>query len=480
MKSEISLLEALKAGDYESVISLINAGADVNTVGERGITPLLWTAINEHTEVARVLLDRGADVNQAGERGITPLLGAAISGSTEVAKLLLGRGAGVNQAGERGITPLLWTAINGHTGVARVLLDRGAYVNKADKDGRTPLLGAAMNGRSEVAKLLLDRGADVNKADEWGMTPLLWGAMRGQREIVKLFLKYGAPINNADIEQAEDTLKPILEQEKYLQDLIKFLDSTLSFSETNLESLAQEFTNEDGETIKIANGQLQGKGPAISLVELCSNEFAANTIKGMIFTKAISRQVALEFVKKVEDFSKETLPTLVELEKDLSFDTAGLVDDFKLLMIKDLIDGNEAAAGDRAHYYENLIFSYGTAEMTEAELKAQYPHPLDTPQAQKFFEDTSEEDQITEIAHHLVNRPDLVKITREAIEKGVLTSENKSFYQKVLVAYEKSMAEAAKSTHAAAAAMPLVEYCDDDEMPDIDQPREEPSGNFEG
>jgi hypothetical protein len=42
------------------------------------------------------------------------------------------------------------------------------------------------------------------------------------------------------------------------------------------------------------------------------------------------------------------------------------------------------------------------------------------------------------------------------------------------------MAEVAKSVSAAAAAMPLVEYCDDDEMPGIDQPREEPSGNFEG
>jgi hypothetical protein len=42
------------------------------------------------------------------------------------------------------------------------------------------------------------------------------------------------------------------------------------------------------------------------------------------------------------------------------------------------------------------------------------------------------------------------------------------------------MAEAAKSASTAAAAMPLVEYCDDDEMPGINQPREELPGNFEG
>jgi hypothetical protein len=288
-----------------------------------------------------------------------------------------------------------------------------------------------------------------------------------------LFLKYGATVSKKDIIYAHQDVKPLLNQTKYLQDLIKFLSSSPNYSKTNLESLAQEFTNEDGETIKIENGQLQGKGPAISLVELCSNEFGSDTIKGTIFTKAISRQVALEFVKKVKDFSKETLPTLVELEKDLSFDAEGLADDLKLLMIK----GHEAA-GDRAHYYENLVFLYEASGMTEAELKEQYPHPLDTAKAQKFFNNKTEEDQITEIAHHLVNRPDLVKVAREAIEKGVLTSENKSFYQKVLAAYEKSIAEAAKSA-SVAAAMPLVEYCDDDEMPGIDQPREELPGDFE-
>jgi hypothetical protein len=136
----------------------------------------------------------------------------------------------------------------------------------------------------------------------------------------------------------------------------------------------------------MANGQLQGKGPAISLVELCSNEFGSDTIKGMVFTKAIPRQAAHEFIKKIIKFSKEKSATLVELEEDLSFDANGLADDFKLLMIKDLIDDNEAAAGDRAHYYENLVFLYESSGMTEAELKEQYPHPLDTSPSSKVFQ----------------------------------------------------------------------------------------------
>jgi ankyrin repeat protein len=388
MRSEISLLEALKAEDYESAISLINAGVDVNQAGEWGITPLLLAAMKGHAEVAKLLLDRGADVNKADENRGAPLSWAAREGHTEVARLLLKRGADINQADEWGQTPLLVTALNGHAEVARLLLERGADVNKAEKNGRIILIWAAVHGHTEVARLLLERGEDVNQAAKDGRTPLLCAAKRGQREIVKLFLQYGAPINNKDIEQAEAILKPTLEQAKCLQDLIKFLSSNPIPNEINLQYFTQEFTNEDGETIKIANGQLQSKGPAISLVELCSNEFGSNTIKGMIFTKAISRQVALEFVKKVIKFSEEKPAILVELEKDLSF-ADGLVDDLKLLMIK-----NHETAGDRAHYYENLVFLYEDSGMTEAELKEEHPHPLDTIKAQKFFEDTSEEDQI--------------------------------------------------------------------------------------
>jgi len=83
---DISIHEAAKAGDIETVKQHIAAGTDVNIV--------------------ELLIDNGADVNGKTDEGRTPLHWAAYSGHKEIAELLIGEGAEMNAKERDGRTPL--------------------------------------------------------------------------------------------------------------------------------------------------------------------------------------------------------------------------------------------------------------------------------------------------------------------------------------------------------------------------------------
>ena len=48
-------------GDVQSVVCLVDAGADVNALGDRGCTPLFNAVMSSDPEVVRTLLNAGAD-----------------------------------------------------------------------------------------------------------------------------------------------------------------------------------------------------------------------------------------------------------------------------------------------------------------------------------------------------------------------------------------------------------------------------------
>ena len=59
-----------------------------------GFTPLHWAAYCGHVSVIEALMDRGAVVNAVDERGHTPLHVAAIWAQSDACEALIKRGAG--------------------------------------------------------------------------------------------------------------------------------------------------------------------------------------------------------------------------------------------------------------------------------------------------------------------------------------------------------------------------------------------------
>jgi len=201
------LMLAIKhSNDKEIILHIIHVGADVNTRNCDCQTPLLY-AINYscNIEVISALISAGADVNVKDTYGRTPLM-AAIENSwsmgLEVIQLLLDSGAETNVTNIRGRTPLIIAILHSQRPkITETLLSAGACVNVKDRDGQTPLTLAIALSKSiglEVIQNLIKSGADVNQSDSYGRTPLIRAILSKREDITNTLLKAGVEVNVTD------------------------------------------------------------------------------------------------------------------------------------------------------------------------------------------------------------------------------------------------------------------------------------------
>src|SRR6516162_7947093 len=162
---DTALLEAVESGDHAAAMRLLSAkGANVNSVGADGATPIMYAASNNDLELVRALIKAGANVKLASQFGTSALTEAAIIGSAPVISALLKAGADPNYK-----TP----------------------------DGETPLMAAARSGKVDAAAQLVDAGADINAKETWGgQSPLMWAAAQGQADMVKFLASQRANLND--------------------------------------------------------------------------------------------------------------------------------------------------------------------------------------------------------------------------------------------------------------------------------------------
>src|SRR5262245_2519569 len=78
---QLSLVEAVKAGDVNAVRTLLAKKVDVNKPAADGTTALHWAAENDDLELTKALLQAGAKAQVTNRNGVTPLHLAAINGN---------------------------------------------------------------------------------------------------------------------------------------------------------------------------------------------------------------------------------------------------------------------------------------------------------------------------------------------------------------------------------------------------------------
>jgi ankyrin repeat protein len=104
-KREQSLLTAVRANDWQSVLQILEHGADPDTEGPFG--PVIFMALLlGHAMVARLLVESGADLHAADDKGRTPLHWAAKTGDVELILAMIDGEADVLALDYEGETPL--------------------------------------------------------------------------------------------------------------------------------------------------------------------------------------------------------------------------------------------------------------------------------------------------------------------------------------------------------------------------------------
>eukprot|EP00607_Mallomonas_marina_P004181 CAMPEP_0182427716 /NCGR_PEP_ID=MMETSP1167-20130531/19007_1 /TAXON_ID=2988 /ORGANISM="Mallomonas Sp, Strain CCMP3275" /LENGTH=309 /DNA_ID=CAMNT_0024610155 /DNA_START=157 /DNA_END=1087 /DNA_ORIENTATION=+ len=119
--------------------------ADVNTVNDAGITPLMWACHRGHADLAALLVSYGANIYAKNNEEDTVLMIACSQrGNTEFVKYLLQQQIDVNTQNLNGRTALHFAVTKkglqcGLVDVAVALISNGADVFIRDKKGKTPL-----------------------------------------------------------------------------------------------------------------------------------------------------------------------------------------------------------------------------------------------------------------------------------------------------------------------------------------------------
>lgn len=122
---DISIQDAIKEGDIQSVMQHLAAGTDINATDERGETAIFSAVIGGYKEIIKMLVNKGADVNVKNNAGFTPLHEGAYSGQKEIVELLITCGADVNTMKIDGMTPLDMASFGNRNEIAALLRNHG-------------------------------------------------------------------------------------------------------------------------------------------------------------------------------------------------------------------------------------------------------------------------------------------------------------------------------------------------------------------
>lgn len=162
-------------GDDQTILTLIEAGADVNYSGPLGRTALMAAATRSRVAVIEALIGAGARIHAKDNDEYTALHHALFFADEDTVRTLLRLGADANDPGTGGLSLslLMIAARTGDPDILQLLIDAGAELDaKMSTGGHTALMYAAAYGSPANVETLIKAGADVMVATDAGRTAL--------------------------------------------------------------------------------------------------------------------------------------------------------------------------------------------------------------------------------------------------------------------------------------------------------------------
>ena len=133
-KAMIALFIAAGKGNYDCVISLIQADANISNASR--ITALMEAVFKNHDKCVNALIEAGTDVNIRDENRVIALMFAALKDNDKCMKTLIKAGADVNVADVDGFTALMHVTFNLHGHFLKTLYE--AATGKSPKFSTDP------------------------------------------------------------------------------------------------------------------------------------------------------------------------------------------------------------------------------------------------------------------------------------------------------------------------------------------------------
>jgi ankyrin repeat protein len=179
-----ALLRAAADGDADRVAIALRDGASIESVDDRGRTPLLLASAADHLEVARLLVVLGADPDAQDDQKDSAWLVTGVTGSVEMLEILLPAHPDLALRNRFGGVSIIPASERGHVDYVRRVVSTGINVNHVNDLGWTAMLEAIVYGDGtqryqEIIGILLAAGADPKIVDANGMTPLQDAQARG-------------------------------------------------------------------------------------------------------------------------------------------------------------------------------------------------------------------------------------------------------------------------------------------------------------
>lgn len=158
------LVVAATQNDFQKVDEKVQAGADVNSIGADGVTPLLWQVYLRNVRGAEKLLALGADPNYRDEKLHTSALYLAVGASrVDFLDVLLRYKGDPNLIGPNGYSLLHQAVMEFCEECVRLLVEKYyANVNVQYNDGFTPANVAVAMGRFDLVAYFLQNGLTEN------------------------------------------------------------------------------------------------------------------------------------------------------------------------------------------------------------------------------------------------------------------------------------------------------------------------------
>ncbi|CAO3671731.1 unnamed protein product [Umbelopsis ramanniana] len=190
-----TLHRAVREGKTDAVSTIMNCGADIESLNEDGLSPLFLAG--QYPNVISTLIHHGARIHARNkkDRHQSVLHHYASQGQMEGLILLLNCDSDIHIIDKDSKTILHYAAEIENYEVADMLLQLGVDINTKDVRGETALHCATRCGYYETIDLLLQRGVDINTKNNEGENALHTAVENNMIEIAGILIDKGIDID---------------------------------------------------------------------------------------------------------------------------------------------------------------------------------------------------------------------------------------------------------------------------------------------